>query len=369
VLYERLGQGELHGVGFLLAYPERPVPEPPAAAPAHRPPAPPPARAPLRRKLRLGFVGAGSYATSMLLPHLAGNEDVELARVATTTSLSAANAQRRFSFTDASTDTASVLDDESIDAVFIVTRHRTHADLTCQALERGKTVFVEKPLALSLDELDQVRKVIDATGNDRLMVGFNRRFAPMFVDLRSRFGAQGPSLVRYLVNAGRLDPKSWYGRTATEGSRFEGEGGHFIDTVSWWLDALPAEVHALATDDPDDLLVNLRFDDGSVASIAYATKGSSRFPKETFEASAGGRTARLANFRSATVWSGRRRKVNRSLGAIDKGQRAEVQAFVDAVRSGGPMPISLPSLVATTRATLAVSASRASRRPESVQPA
>jgi predicted dehydrogenase/threonine dehydrogenase-like Zn-dependent dehydrogenase len=366
VLYERLGQGQLHGVGFLLAYPEPPVPEQRAAAPVARQPAPPPTRAPLHRRLRLGFVGAGSYATSMLLPHLAANEDVELARVATTTSLSAANAQRRFSFIDASTDTASVLDDESIDAVFIVTRHRTHADLTCQALERGKTVFVEKPLALTLDELEQVGKVIDATGNDRLMVGFNRRFSPMFVDLRSRFGAQGPALVRYLVNAGRLDPKSWYGRTATEGSRFEGEGGHFIDTVSWWLDALPTEVHALATDDPDDLLVNLRFDDGSVASIAYATRGNSRFPKETFEASAGGRTARLANFRTATVWSGRRRKVNRSLGSIDKGQRAEVQAFVEAVRSGGPMPIPLPSLVATTRATLAVSASRASRRPESL---
>ena len=368
VLYERLGKGELRGVGFLLAYPERAAPAP-APRPARDPapaPAPPPALAPLRRPLRLGFVGAGSYATSMLLPHLAANEAVQLARVATTTSLSAANAQRRFSFADASTDTAAVLDDDSIDAVFIVTRHRTHADLTCQALERGKTVFVEKPLALSRDELQRVSEVIEATGNDRLMVGFNRRFSPMFVDLRARFGATGASLVRYLVSAGRLDAKSWYGNTAAEGSRFEGEGGHFIDTVSWWLDALPTEVHALSTEDPDDLLVNLRFDDGSIASIAYATKGNARFPKETFEASAGGRTARLANFRSATVWSGRRRTVKRSLASIDKGQRAEVQAFVDAVRSGGPMPIPLASLLATTRATLAVSASRASRRPESV---
>jgi len=318
------------------------------------------------RKLRLGFVGAGSYATSMLLPHLAEHEGVELAHVATTTSLSAANAQRRFSFARASTDTAAVLDDESIDAVFIVTRHRSHADLACQALERGKTVFVEKPLALTLADVERIQDVAERTGNDRLMVGFNRRFAPMLVDLRERFAVDGPSLVRYLVNAGPLDPKSWYAKTDTEGSRFEGEGGHFIDTLSWWLGTHPIEVHALATDDPDDLLVNLRFENGSIASLGYTTTGSSRFPKETFEASARGRTARLDNFRRATLWAGRRRQVKRSLGSIDKGQRAEMHAFVAAVRSEQPMPISLPSLLATTRATLAVGSSRASGRPEPV---
>ena len=365
-VYERLGRGELPGVGFLFTYPEPPAPRPVASPPPARPAAAPRARTPLRRKLRLGFVGAGNYATSMLLPHLAGREDVELARVATTTSLSAANAQRRFSFVEASTNTAAVLDDESLDGVFIVTRHRSHAELTCQALERGTSVFVEKPLALSLAELDKVCGVVDATGNDRLMVGFNRRFAPMLVDLRARFAVDGPSLVRYLVNAGTLDAKSWYGKADTEGTRFEGEGGHFIDTISWWLGALPVEVHAVSTEDPDDLLITLRFDNGSVATLAYATKGNPRFPKETIEASARGRTARLDNFRKATVWSGRRRQAKRSLGSIDKGQAAEVQAFVDAVRSGGPMPIALPSIVATTRATLAVTASRASGQPEPV---
>jgi len=365
-VYDRLERSELPGVGFLFSYPDPPEPRPvPSPTPAGQAAAAIPFRAPVRRKVRLGFVGAGSYATSMLLPHLAEHDGVELAHVATTTSLSAANAQRRFSFAKASTDASAVLDDESVDAVFIVTRHGSHADLTCQALERGKTVFVEKPLALSLDELERVRGVIEVTGNDRLMVGFNRRFAPMLVDLRSRFAVDGPALVRYLVNAGPLDAKSWYGKSG-EGSRFEGEGGHFIDTVSWWLGAMPVEVHGVTTGDPDDLLVTLRFEDGSVASIAYATKGNARFPKETFEASALGRTARLDNFRQATVWTGRRRRAKRSLGTVDKGQRAELHEFVRAVRSGGPMPIPLPSLVATTRATLATTASRASGLPESV---
>ena len=372
-VYERLNAGELHGVGFLFEYPR--AAESGAVetanggvAGARSTPSP----APVRQlsagpTIRVGFLGAGNYASSMLLPHLAHSEEVELAHVVTTTSLSAINAQRKFGFGAASTDASAILDDPSIDAVFIVTRHSSHAALTCQALERGKTVFVEKPLAISLDELDRVLDMIAATGNDRLMVGFNRRFAPLLVDLRSRFGQRGgPNLVRYLVNAGSLPRGSWYLKGDTEGSRFEGEGGHFIDTISWWLDARPVEVHALSPANVGDLLVNLRFGENSIASIAYATDGGRRFPKETFEASANGRTARLDNFHRATVWTGRRRRAKRSLRGADKGQRHQLDEFLDAVRSGGPMPIPVASLEVTTRATLAVTRSLASGRPESI---
>ena len=304
----------------------------------------------------------------MLLPHLVTVPGIELAHVATTTSLSAINAQRKFGFATASTDVDGLLGDPSVDAVFIVTRHNSHATLTCKALESGKAVFVEKPLALSDAELERVLDVVEATGNDRLMVGFNRRFAPLLMALRARFGAatSGPSLVRYLVNAGTLARGSWYLDGAAEGTRFEGEGGHFIDTVSWWLDARPVEVQAVSSSSADDLLVNLRFANDSIATIAYATIGGRRFPKETFEASANGRTARLDNFRQATVWTGRRRRVQRSLRGTDKGQRDQLAAFVNAIRTGGPMPISVSSLEATTRATLAVTRSLASGRPERV---
>jgi predicted dehydrogenase/threonine dehydrogenase-like Zn-dependent dehydrogenase len=360
-VYERLNAGELRGVGFLFEYPDD------ARAPESW--APPPPVAPRRERsggkaLRLGFVGAGNYASSMLLPHLAENEGAELAHVATTTSLSALNAQRRFGFAQASTDTSAVLGDESIDAVFIVTRHRSHADLVCRALEAGKAVYVEKPLALSIAELERVLDVVGKTGNDRLMVGFNRRFAPLFVDLRSRFGSPpGPGLVRYSVNAGPLGRGSWYGGGA-QGSRFEGEGGHFIDSIGWWLEAVPTVVHATGIDGEDDLVVSLRFDDGSVGSITYATNGNPRAPKESFEASGGGRTARLDNFRRSTLWSGRRRQTQRVLGGIDKGQRAQLGAFLQAVQSGAPMPIPLASIVATTRATVAASRSLTTGGPE-----
>ena len=169
----------------------------------------------------------------MLLPHLIGKEGVGLRHVATNRSLSALDAKRRFGFVEASTDAEAVLADDSVDAVFIVTRHHSHAELTCRALRAGKAVFVEKPLALSEEQLSQVLDTVNETGNDRLMVGFNRRFAPMLVEMRSRFGSRSSGQVaRYSVNAGQLGAKSWYTDEKLEGSRFAGEGGHFIDTLS-----------------------------------------------------------------------------------------------------------------------------------------
>ena len=257
-----------------------------------------------------------------------------------------------------------VLDDESIDVVFIATRHHSHADLTCRALERGKSVFVEKPLALSPDSLARVLAVVARTGNDRLMVGFNRRFAPLLTAMKSRFGAAtAPGSARYLVSAGALEPGSWYANEELEGSRFAGEGGHFIDTLSWWFGALPVQVYAVNGRSTDDLMVSVRFDDGSIATIGYVTDGNRRFPKETFDATAGGRSARLDNFKAAMVWSGRRRRTQRSPVKIDKGQRGELDRFLDAVGRGGPMPISIASLAATTRATLAVHESLATGQP------
>jgi predicted dehydrogenase len=278
--------------------------------------------------------------------------------VATASSLSAVNAQRRFGFRHAATGEDSVLDDPDIDVVFIATRHHSHADLVCRALERQKTVFVEKPLALSAEQLDAVLETVRRTGNDRLMVGFNRRFAPLFTAMKSRFGSVSDrGSGRYLINAGRLDRSSWYMNEAQEGSRFVGEGGHFIDTLSWWFDAQPVSVYAVSGTAPHDVHATVMFDDGSVGTISYVTTGNSRVPKEMFDASAGGRSARLDNFRTARVWTGRRRHNDRSTLRIDKGQSGEIDAFVTAVRQCAPMPIPLDSLAATTRATIATARS------------
>jgi predicted dehydrogenase len=368
--YQRLEDGDLKAVAVLFRYPEAEVA---AEAPAVAVPAVNVRRSPARAAkspVRLAFVGAGNYATSMLLPHLAQREGVELSTVVTTTALSAANAQRKFGFAEATTDLDAVLGDKSVDAVFVVTRHSSHAELTRKALLAGKTVFVEKPLALTEDELAGVLAAVEESGNDRLQVGFNRRFAPLLREARQRFGARtGPANLRYLVNAGRLDHGSWYLQQGSEGSRFVGEGGHFIDTASWLLDADPVSVYATAPSGNEDLQVVLRYPDGSTATISYVTSGPSGFPKETLDLIADGRALRLDDFVRASVYfekstAGHKRWVSSRLPkARDKGQNAELAAFVRAVRTGGPMPVPLESLVATTAATLAVRAGLASGAP------
>jgi predicted dehydrogenase len=364
--YQRLSSGELKAVAVLFEYPgvqRQPVAAVTTVADAGGRVARP--AAPVGdRPLRLAFVGAGNYASSMLLPHLVERDDVQLRRVATTSALSGANAKRKFGFAEAGTDAEAVLADPDVDAVFIVTRHSSHAELTRRALLAGKAVFVEKPLALSEDELAKVLATVDESGNDRLQVGFNRRFAPLLVEAKARFGRRmGPATVRYLVNAGRLDQQSWYLRADSEGSRFVGEGGHFVDTASWLLDADPTDVFAVATPGQDDLQIALTYPDGSTAVITYATSGSSRFPKETLELLADGKVLRLDDYARAAVvgrggWSSPRIPRGR-----DKGQKAQLDAFLAAVRTGAPMPVGIDSLVATTRATLAVATSVASGVP------
>ncbi|MFD5427637.1 bi-domain-containing oxidoreductase [Streptomyces sp. NPDC127084] len=374
--YRRLKDGELKAVAVLFRYPghageagqtgESTQAEAPAVAvPAVRRGAglPTPGRT-VSTPVRLAFVGAGNYATSMLLPHLAQRDGVELSTVVTTTALSAANAKRKFGFAEATTDLDAVLGDKSVDAVFVVTRHSSHAELTRKALLAGKSVFVEKPLALTEDELAGVLSAVEESGNDRLQVGFNRRFAPLLQEARKRFGARtGQASLRYLVNAGRLEHGSWYLRQGTEGSRFAGEGGHFIDTVSWLLDADPVSVYATATSGNEDLQVMLRYPDGSTATISYVTSGPAGFPKETLDLIADGRVLRLDDFVRASVYGPKRWVSSRLPKARDKGQGAELAAFVKAVRTGGPMPVPLESLVATTAATLAVQAGLAGGAP------
>jgi predicted dehydrogenase len=371
-VYGDLKDGTLKAIGVLLEYPvpAEDAPKPAtsqvlAAGPRQSPH--PVKKDEKKDRIVIGFVGAGSYATSMLLPHLSRLPAADLRHVATTTSLSAVNAQQKFGFTTASTDTDAVFDDDELDAIFIVTRHATHAKLVCRALETGKAVFVEKPLALTREETDEIEAVIKKTGNDRLMTGFNRRFAPLLSAMRKNFGVgAAQSSTRYLVNAGPLAKDSWYLNEDAEGSRFTGEGGHFIDTLSWWAGSPVAEVYAVRGPEKGDVQATFRFANGASGTIAYLTGGNPRFPKETLDATGGGRSALLDNFKSATVWVGGGKTTAKARGGQDKGQRTEMADFVEAVRTGGPMPISVESLLATTRATIAAGESLLSGRPEKV---
>jgi predicted dehydrogenase len=363
-VYDRLRTGSIRGIGLLLSYGE---PHEVSLTRTLHVAAQPKSRSTSTRRrssagVRLGFIGAGNYATSMLLPHLRDNSEVELVSVATTKALSGLNAQRKFGFATITTSVDSVLEDDSLDAVFILTRHHSHASFVCHALERGLTVFVEKPLALTEEQLAAILDTVERAGNERLMVGFNRRFAPLFTDLQERFGpSRGPLSARYLINAGRLDAGSWYLNEELEGSRFAGEGGHFVDTLSALVGHHPVEAHAMGSG--GSVHTTLRFADESVATISYVTDGSSRFPKETLDVVGDGRNGRLDNFQRVTVWSAKGKSGHRVLAGQDKGQHAQLDRFIDAVRTGAAMPIPMASLVATTRATFAIEGSLSSRKP------
>jgi len=367
-VYERLHKGEIDGVGILFRYPDA-VPAEPVVVEVPRPSEhTPPAD---RAVVRLGVIGSGNYATSMLLPHLEGRPDVDLVEVATATALSGATAQKRFGFGAATTDYRHTIENDAVDAVLIATRHDTHARLVAEALRAGKAVFVEKPLAVSEEGLEEVLGAVDGSGDGRLMVGFKRRFAPLLREMRDSWGTRrGPVVVHYVVNAGSLERGSWYAQADSHGTRFVGEGCHFVDTVSWWVGGDPVEVFATAAGgDPDTLECTLFYPDGSTATISYLTAGAvRRYPKETLTVFGDGVVARLDNFSRFELWEGRRHRVRRSLRGVDKGQKGELEAFVAAVRDGTPMPIPPTSLVKTTEATFAAHRSAATRRVMRVGP-
>ena len=319
----------------------------------------PPAK---RAGIVLGCVGAGKYAVTSLLPALAARRDVRLKTVVTTRGTSCKSVALRLGFERAATDCREIFEDDEVNAVLIATPHDSHAPLVCRALRAEKAVFVEKPLAISAEQLAQIQSAVRQTPNDRLQVGFNRRFAPLARRVREAFAdASGPLHVVMRVNAGSIAPGHWTSDPEISGGRFVGEGCHFVDLASFFVGEDPVEVQtARVGPDSDGLSVLLRYPGGSVATIVYVACGCDLLAKEHIEVHRAGRSAVLMDFRSAILY-GRKTKKLRSR-TQDKGRENQLKAFCEAVLKGTPMPIPLESLVATTRATLqAVQALRTGR--------
>lgn len=351
-ILEAMHAGQAPGIGTLFEYPT----EAPLVREVHHPEGPARSRRKIEDVIRVGLIGCGNYASSMLVPHLVDRHDVELSAVATSSALSGATAQERFGFSRTTTDYETILEADDIDAVLIATRHDLHARIVETALEASKAVFVEKPLCITNEELLDIRECVLRTGNDRLFVGFNRRFAPLLNWMRDSWGStRGPTHITYSVNAGPVADDSWYRDTDKYGSRFVGEGGHFIDTLSWWLGEEPTEAVSLASPpDGDEIELLLSYPSGSVGHISYLTRGAAKYPKETMRISGDGRTATFDNFKRASLWvGGSRPKVRKHKGGIDKGQEGEISAFLHAVLKNESMPIGIHSLLRTTEATLA----------------
>lgn len=310
---------------------------------------------------RVAVIGAGNYTQQMLLPALAKTPAI-LDTIVSQGGASAAQAAREFGFATASTDVDAVFEDERIDAVFITTRHNTHADLTIRALETGKHVYVEKPLALRHDELDRIEAtygaLADAGEVPILQVGFNRRYAPLTQKLRSLLtGRKQPLAMNLLINAGALPADHWTQDPEVGGGRIIGEAVHLVDLAQYLAGSPIVDVHARFMEAPtvDTAVITLGFDDGSVASLQYLANGSNRFPKERVEVFVGGRIFVIDNFRTLDVYGGTKDRRLR-LRSQDKGHRQSVEEFLRSLQNDGN-PRSPSSLVSSTRATItAVSA-------------
>ena len=325
------------------------------------PPSPSPPRAsarpagPITGDIGVGFIGAGAFARGVLLPLFKGRAGTVLRRVATAHGLTAFDAKRKFGFKEAGTAPGEILADPAVDVVCITTRHDTHAALVVDALRAGKHVFVEKPLALDDEQLRAVEAAASAS-TGVLLVGFNRRFSPLAVTMRGALEGRGPIVATYRVNAGPLPAGHWLNDPAVGGGRIIGEGCHFVDFLSFLtgdaaIDSVEARCAGRPRGPAEDVVIQLGFSDGSVGQILYTAKGDPALGKERVEAHAGGASVVLDDFRSVEIVSGGKRRKSTTGG---KGHAEEVAAFVTAVKAGGPSPIPLRSLLATTRATFSV---------------
>jgi predicted dehydrogenase/threonine dehydrogenase-like Zn-dependent dehydrogenase len=366
------GKGTEPYLGIVLAYPDTPTPAGPVLLSKNGNVAPLTRARTTADPVGIGFIGAGNFATSMLLPHLKARKDVRLTGVVTASGLTARGAAEKFGFAFCASDAGELFDDPGTHAVFVVTRHHLHAGFAERALRAGQAVFVEKPLATKAEEMTKVaaaaREIAAATGRPApLLVGFNRRFAPLSQKLAAHFPhGEGPLVVSYRVNAGFLGRESWYQDPSEGGGRILGEVCHFLDYVQFLAGSPITRVYASGIRDTggnlradDNLAVNVQCADGSVGSVVYVASGDPAMPKERVEVLGRGRSAVLDNYQSLTTWAGNKKREHKAM-SVDKGHAEQVDRWVSSLVANAPPPIAWGELENASWATLATIESLAS---------
>lgn len=308
---------------------------------------------PSSAKAKVGFAGAGSFAQGYLLPNL--KERVEFTGVITARSNSAKNIQDKYGFRFASTDANELMDDAKTNTVFVATRHDLHAEMVMKAMKSGKHVFVEKPLCLKESELEEIARLYEGA-NLHLMLGFNRRFSPSVLALTKRLNQASPKSIHYRINAGVLPADHWVHDPEVGGGRIIGEACHFIDLCAFLAGSPIKSVSAQRMSDAknvsDTVTIQLQFDNGSIASIDYLSNGSKALEKEFIEIFSGGVVYHLHDFKELIVYDKSANK--KKFGTQDKGHKAEVNAFIDAIEKGIDTPISFEAVYNSMKATFKV---------------
>lgn len=342
-----LGKVEEKYIGILMRYPKEegktsskmPVNNSPKAA------------------INTGFIGAGSFAQNYLIPNVKAF-GASLDGVVNSRGISSKNVADKFQFNFCSSDPQDILQDEKINTVFIATPHSTHAELVISALEAGKAVFVEKPLAMNPEQLEMVIEAKTANPHP-LMVGFNRRFAPVSEKIKAVFHRiDEPLVINIRVNGGLIPKDHWIQQAEIGGGRIIGEICHFIDLMQYFTDAEPVKVFAECIDTSneiitpeDNIAIVVKFSDGSIGNLTYLANGSKGLPKEHIEVFGAGNTGLIHDFRKGSIYRGRNMTKLKSTG---KGHRQEVLQFLQAVKDGKESPISFRSICLTTLTTFKI---------------
>jgi polar amino acid transport system substrate-binding protein len=350
-------------LGILLEYNtnQKPKTYPPifiASQPAHR----------KGSTLSIGFIGAGSYAQNYLLPNLHRSKSVRLRGVMTNSSTGSLSVAERYNFDFCTSNVDDILNDQKINTVFIATRHDSHAKYTIDALKKGKIVFIEKPLCLSIEELDKIRSIIkniSGSANQVLMVGYNRRFSPLCRRIKKHLSDE-PLAISYRINAGAIPAESWIQDPEIGGGRIIGEVCHFVDFLIFLCGSLPHTVYATAMADTqnlfDTLSIDLTFQNGSIGNICYFSNGSNTMPKEKIEVFQSGISAIIDDFRNLSLYS-QKGKTTKKLLSQDKGQKNEIARFLNAVEEGIEMPIPIEEIFSTSLVTFKIIESIKTRKP------
>ena len=321
----------------------------------------------------LGVLGAGTFAQDTLLPALKATPGVSFIGVCNATGSRSRNAVEKFGFSYCSNSEAELLRDPKINAVLIATRHNLHASQSLAALRAGKAVFCEKPLCLNEGELAAFVRALAEENAPLLMVGFNRRFAPMAGQMKQFLSAvHEPLAIHYRVNAGYIPADHWVNDPEQGGGRILGEVCHFVDFLCFLAGACPIEVQAQTVGNAgqysmDNIAASLKFANGTLGTIGYFASGDKSASKERVEVFGGGSVAILEDFRRLELVRNGRKQITRARWGQDKGHNAEMQAFVDALRGKTPPPIPFEQVVGSTLATLRLQNSCQTGQPLTVQ--
>ena len=309
-------------------------------------------------KIIISFYGAGNYATANLIPLMKATDKINFNGLVTSSGLSAQNVAKKFDFNYCASNYKEILKDKN-DAVVITSRHNTHSKAVCDALASNKNVYVEKPLALTVSELEDIHQAYVDNGKSHIMVGFNRRFAPSTKEIIKHFDSvQSPLIINIRVNAGFLPADHWTQDADEGGGRMIGEGCHFIDLASAITNSDVKTIYAVGSSKNDksallndNLCLSLTFENGSIGNITYTADGSKAMAKEYIEVFGGGRSAQIKDFKEISLFDGDKNVKNKKLGSQDKGQKLMIDSWLNGLQNGEPC-IDYNSLMQTSLATI-----------------